>query len=159
AFEDDRAQLKEQGKEHAFDQEKFTGANVLLVNSNFGCGSSREHAPQSLCKWGITALVGVSYAEIFFGNNIALGVPCLLVSAAEIEAMQTAVEADPSIEFTVDVENKEVRYGDVTVAARMDDGPQKMFLSGNWDATGQLIDGVDQVKECAAALPYMANFA
>ncbi len=159
AFEDDRAQLKEQGETHTFDQEKFSGANVLVVNSNFGCGSSREHAPQSLSKWGITAIVGVSFAEIFYGNHIAMGIPCLHISSAEVEALQSAVEADPSIEVTVDVETKEVRYADVTLKARIDDGPQKMFLSGNWDATGQLLDGAEEVKTAAAQLPYMSNFA
>ena len=159
AFEDDRAQLKEKGEIHPFDEERFQGAEVLVVNANFGCGSSREHAPQAILKWGIQAIVGVSFAEIFYGNNIALGVPCLQVTSAEADALQSAIEADPSIEVTVDVEQKQVRYGDTTIAATIADGPQRMFLSGHWDATGQLIDGAAAVKEKAAALPYVNGFA
>ena len=159
AFEDDRLQLKEAGQTHAFDDERFQGASVLVVNSNFGCGSSREHAPQAILKWGVQAIVGVSFAEIFYGNNIALGVPCLQVTSAEADALQSAIEADPSLEVTVDVEHKQVRYGDVTLSATIADGPQRMFLSGHWDATGQLIDGADAVKEKAAALPYVNGFA
>lgn len=159
AFEDDRLQLKEAGQTHAFDDERFQGANILIANANFGCGSSREHAPQAILKWGVTAIIGVSFAEIFYGNNIALGVPCMQVSSAEADALQTAVENDPSLEITVDVENKQVRYADVTINATMADGPQSMFLSGHWDATGQLLDGADKVKATAASLPYINGFA
>ncbi len=159
AFEDDRQQLKDAGDIHPFDEERFQAANVLVVNSNFGCGSSREHAPQAISKWGITAIVGVSFAEIFYGNNIALGIPCLQISVAEADALQSAIEADPSLVVTVDVENKQVRYGDTVLNAAIDDGPQKMYLSGNWDATGQLIDGAEEVKAKVAELPYVNGFA
>ena len=90
------------GEEHPL-MHPYAGAEVLVVNTNFGCGSSREHAPQALAKWGIKAIVGVSFAEIFFGNNVAMGIPCLMVTPAQAEALQTAIEADPSMEVTVDV--------------------------------------------------------
>ena len=86
AFEDDRAQLKAQGKTHPWDEARFAGAAILVVNSNFGCGSSREHAPQALNKWGITAIVGVSFSDIFYGNCVAMGLPCLRVSVADSDA-------------------------------------------------------------------------
>lgn len=159
AFEDDRAQLKEKGETHPFDDERFQGAEVLVVNANFGCGSSREHAPQAILKWGIQAIVGVSFAEIFYGNNIALGVPCLQVTSAEADALQSAIEADPSLVVTVNVADKTVSYGDQTIAAQIADGPQRMFLSGHWDATGQLLDGAEAVRAKAAALPYVNGFA
>lgn len=158
-FEDDRLQLKEAGQTHAFDDERFQAANILVVNSNFGCGSSREHAPQAIAKWGITAIVGVSFAEIFYGNNIALGIPCMRVSVNDADALQSAIEADPALVVTVDVDNKEVRYGDSVIKGDMDDGVQRMYISGNWDATGQLLDGAEKVKQTAASLPYVNNFS
>ena len=158
AFADDRQQLSQQGQTHAFDDARFANAEVLVVNANFGCGSSREHAPQALAKWGIQAIVGVSFAEIFFGNNVAMGIPCLMVQPAEAEALQQAIEADPALEVTVDVAAAEVRYADTVIAASIAEGPQRMFTTGQWDATGQLVEGLDQVKATAGALPYLNQF-
>lgn len=159
AFADDRSQLKESGRTHAFDDERYQGANILVVNSNFGCGSSREHAPQSLAKWGIEAIVGVSFAEIFYNNNIAMGVPCLQITARDADALQSAIETDPGLEVTVDVARGEVRYGDHLIEAVIPDGPKKMFTTGQWDATGQLVDGIDDMRATAAKLPYVNAFA
>jgi 3-isopropylmalate/(R)-2-methylmalate dehydratase small subunit len=159
AFEDDRKQLTAQGKTHAFDDARFTGASVLIVNSNFGCGSSREHAPQALAKWGIKAIVGVSYSEIFFGNCVAMGFPCLRVSVADSEAIQAVVTKDPSISVTVDVDKLEVRAGSQVWKAQMGDGHRKQFLTGQWDATAELVAGVEQVKATAKRLPYVSSFA
>jgi 3-isopropylmalate/(R)-2-methylmalate dehydratase small subunit len=159
AFEDDRKQLKSAGKTHAWDDARFQGAEILLVNANFGCGSSREHAPQALAKWGIKAIVGISFSEIFFGNTVAMGLPCLRIGAAECEALQAAVEADPRIAVTVDVEHREVRYGGKTIPAQIADGQRKQFVSGAWDATGELIAGLDQARQTAARLPYVSSFA
>ena len=159
AFEDDRLQLKERGQTHAFDDERFQGASVLVVNSNFGCGSSREHAPQAIMRWGIQAIVGVSFAEIFFGNNVALGVPCLVVKPAEADALQSAIEADPRLELSIDVAAATISYGDQVIQATIPDGPKRMWTTGQWDATGQLVDGADAVAAKAASLPYVNGFA
>ncbi|MDA3961634.1 MAG: 3-isopropylmalate dehydratase small subunit [Planctomycetota bacterium] len=156
AFEDDRLQLKEQGKTHAFDDARFQGAKILVAGANFGCGSSREHAPQAIMRWGVEAIIGVSFAEIFFGNNVALGVPCLTASAAEVEALQSAIEADPSLEMSIDVAAATVSYAGTTLQAAIPDGPQRMWTTGQWDATGQLLDGASEVKKVAASLPYIS---
>ncbi len=158
AFEDDRKQLTAQGKTHAFDDQRFAGANVLVVNSNFGCGSSREHAPQAIAKWGIAGIIGVSFSEIFFGNCVAMGLPCVHVAAVDADALQTAIEKDPKIQVAVDLAKGEVRYGTSTIAAKMADGPRKQFLTGQWDAAGELVAGVDAVRKTAAGLPYVSGF-
>ncbi len=156
AFEDDRLQLKERGQTHSFDKPEFADAEVLLVNKNFGCGSSREHAPQAIMRWGkgIKAVVGESFAEIFFGNCVALGVPCLTVSETDIGRLQSAVEADPAVAVTVDLEKKEIRAGDLTVACDIGEGPRQQFVEGKWDSTAELLAGKEQIAATAAALPY-----
>jgi 3-isopropylmalate/(R)-2-methylmalate dehydratase small subunit len=159
AFEDDRKQLTAQGRTHAFDDARFKGASVLVANSNFGCGSSREHAPQAIAKWGVKAIVAVSYSEIFFGNCVAMGLPCLRVSAADSEAIQAAVTKDPSLPVTVDLDRLEVRAGGQVWKAQMGDGHRKQFLTGQWDATSELIAGLEQVKATAKRLPYVSSFA
>lgn len=157
-FEDDRRQLAAAGKVHAFDDARFRGAKVLVVNRNFGCGSSREHAPQAIAKWGVTALVGVSFAEIFFGNNVAMGIPCLAISAAAAEVLQSAIEHDPALVVTVDVAQKQVRHGSTVIHAEIPEGAQRMFTTGQWDATGQLLDGAEAVAATAGKLPYLRGF-
>ena len=157
-FEDDRAQLKEQQQTHAFDDGRFQGASVLLANRNFGCGSSREHAPQGLARWGIRTVVGESFAEIFFGNCVALGVPCLVVSRQDISQLMDRVEAEPEIEVTVDLEARQVRAGDLAVAAEMPEGARDAFVRGTWDATGLLRDRPEDIQAIAAALPYVGDF-
>jgi 3-isopropylmalate/(R)-2-methylmalate dehydratase small subunit len=122
AFADDRKQLAAQGKKHSFDDARYAGASVLVVNSNFGCGSSREHAPQAIAKWGIKAIVGVSFSEIFFGNCVAMGLPALRVSATDSEAIQAAIEKNPDAEVTVDVDLLSVRVGPLAWNAQMGDG-------------------------------------
>jgi 3-isopropylmalate/(R)-2-methylmalate dehydratase small subunit len=159
AFEDDRAQLTAAGKTHAFDQAAFQGAKVLVVNSNFGCGSSREHAPQAIAKWGVDAIVGVSFSEIFYGNCVAMGLPILRVSVADSEAIQTLVEQDPSLVVTVDVEGQQVRVAGKSFPGQIAAGIRQQFITGAWDATGELIAGAPDVQVTAKKLPYVANFA
>jgi 3-isopropylmalate/(R)-2-methylmalate dehydratase small subunit len=158
AFEDDRAQLKAAGKIHPFDEARFQGAKVLVVNSNFGCGSSREHAPQAIAKWGVSTIVGVSFSEIFYGNCVAMGIPVLRVSVADSEAIQSLIEADPQATVTVDLDANQVRVGAKAFTAQMPEGVRKQFLTGAWDATGELLAGLPQVKATATKLPYVANF-
>lgn len=159
AFEDDRAQDKAKGHSHPFDKPQFQGAKVLVGNSNFGCGSSREHAPQALYRWGIRAIVAVSYSEIFYGNTVAMGFPCVHVSVADAEALQALVEADPTLEVVVDIEADQVRAGGKVFVSSIPAGPRKQFLTGSWDATSELVAGLPDVKVVADRLPYMKVFA
>ncbi|MEB3355681.1 MAG: 3-isopropylmalate dehydratase small subunit [Synechococcales bacterium] len=153
AFEDDRAQL--QGR-HPFDQPQYQGARVLVVNRNFGCGSSREHAPQAIARWGIQALVGESFAEIFFGNCVAMGIPCVTAASADVKALQGAIAAQPQTPVTVNLETMQATCGDLVIPVMMGDGPRQMFLSGTWDACGQLVAQSNEIKATAQKLPYLS---
>jgi 3-isopropylmalate/(R)-2-methylmalate dehydratase small subunit len=158
AFEDDRKQLEARGATHAFSNPAYTGASVLVVNGNFGCGSSREHAPQALQRWGIRAVIGESFSEIFFGNSVAMGLPCLVVSAEDAEALQSAIEANPKTEVKVSVSGQTVDAGGARYHAAVPDGVREAFTSGSWDATGALLDHFDEVRKVAAQLPYIQGF-
>jgi len=157
-FEDDRLALAGAGGTHPFDRAGSRGAAVLIVNKNFGCGSSREHAPQGLARWGLRAVAGESFAEIFFANATALGVPCVTVTAEDCQALMRAVEAQPGAEVLVDVEVMEVRAGSVVARATMPASAREAFLSGTWDATALLTADYDAVRQVAARLPYIAGF-
>jgi 3-isopropylmalate/(R)-2-methylmalate dehydratase small subunit len=159
AFEDDRAQDKAKGKTHPFDDVKFQGAMVLVSNSNFGCGSSREHAPQAIYRWGVRAIVAVSYSEIFYGNTVAMGMPCVHVSVADADAIQSIVEADPKAEVVVDIEANTVTAGGKTFSASVPEGPRKQFLTGGWDATSELLRDFGDIEAVAKKLPYVNAFA
>ena len=154
AFEDDR---KEGG--HSFDDPRFSGASILVVNQNFGCGSSREHAPQALTRWGIEGFVGESFAEIFFGNCVAIGLPCLTAAAADVARLQAAIEAQPPVELTVDVAGQRVSWDGGQIAATMPDGARGQFVDGTWDALGQLLEAGNAIATMAEGLPYTSNFA
>ena len=157
AFEDDRKQLKAAGKQHPFDDPQYAEATVLFVNKNFGCGSSREHAPQSLKRWnqGIQTVVGESFAEIFFGNCVALGIPCLTVSESDIAILMGAVAQDPSRQFTVDLDALKLVSADITVPCHMEDGPRGQLINGRWDSTAELLAGKAAVDATMQRLPYL----
>ncbi|MEO0834916.1 MAG: 3-isopropylmalate dehydratase small subunit [Cyanobacteria bacterium J06642_3] len=152
AFKDDRAQAKGQ---HPFDQPQYQGASILVVNNNFGCGSSREHAPQALAKWGINAIVGQSFAEIFFGNCVAIGVPCVIAPPAEIKQLQTLIKSRPETVITVNLEAMTVNSMDLAIPVTMNEGSRQMFANGTWDNCGQLVRNAEQVKVTALKLPYV----
>ena len=160
AFEDDRAQLKRTGQQHAFDDPKYSRAEILLVNRNFGCGSSREHAPQAIRRWGrgIRAIIGESFAEIFYGNCVSLGIPCAVVSAANIERAMNVVERAPQTAVTLDVQNKAFRVGELVVPFEMSDGVRQQFLDGRWDTTAELLANKDAIGAAAAKLPYFSDW-
>jgi 3-isopropylmalate/(R)-2-methylmalate dehydratase small subunit len=128
------------------------------VNRNFGCGSSREHAPQALMRWGIRAVVGESFAEIFYGNCLALGIPCLSADHDTMLAIQAVAEADAAASFVVDVEALTLSSGDQQWPLTLAEGPKQMLLSGQWDATGQLLANDDALKATAQRLPYLRQF-
>ncbi|MCH2175205.1 MAG: 3-isopropylmalate dehydratase small subunit [Lentisphaeria bacterium] len=154
AFEDDR----KQDPDHVFNQEKFQNAEVLFAGNNFGCGSSREHAPQSLQKWGIKAVVGLSFAEIFFGNCNAMGIPCAKVTPEDLETLYKVAESDPTVEFTVDVDTLTVSWNGGRVNAEIPAGVRDTFLQGTWNATAVLQQAEGDIQAVANALPYINNF-
>ena len=152
-FADDRAQAQGQ---HAFDQPQYQGATLLVVNRNFGCGSSREHAPQAIAKWGIKALIGESFAEIFFGNCVAMGVPCVTAAPADVQRLQSWLSEFPQEPIKLDLEALEVYFGHDAAPVFMSEGARNMFLSGTWDACGQLVAQIEQVRQTANRLPYVS---
>jgi 3-isopropylmalate/(R)-2-methylmalate dehydratase small subunit len=152
-FADDRAQASGQ---HPFDLPQYQGANILVVNANFGCGSSREHAPQAIIKWGIQAIVGESFAEIFFGNCVANGVPCFTANPETVERLQALLQENPQATMSVDLETMQVCCGDFSASVSMDEGSRQMLISGTWDSCGQLIQDTDQIRATASKLPYLA---
>jgi 3-isopropylmalate/(R)-2-methylmalate dehydratase small subunit len=154
AFEDAR----KQNPEHPFAQPVYQGASVLVVGQNFGCGSSREHAPQALMRWGIRAIVGGSFGEIFFGNCLMLGIPCLVATQADLEWLQKAIGRAPQEPVTVDVDRQEVRFGDRVVKATVPDGPRNQLVNGTWDSTAVLLEAGAAIEATAGKLPYVAGF-
>lgn len=154
AFEDDR----QQDPQHPFNDARYQGGKVLVVGRNFGCGSSREHAPQALIRWGIEAIVGESFAEIFFGNCTALGVPCVRAARTDLEKLAAEVVANPQTTVTVDLTTQQVQCGAIKAAITMPDSARTSLTSGNWDFLGQLLDGAAVVQQTAAKLPYLSGF-
>jgi len=154
-FEDDRQQLEAQGQRHPTADPRYAAASVLLVNANFGCGSSREHAPQAIRRRGIRVIVGQSFSEIFFGNSVALGLPCVAADQAALETLMSLVENDPSLSVVVDLESMTVSAGGRTFPVTLPPGARESFLEGSWDATGLLLDRFEEVEATAARLPYM----
>ena len=154
-FEDDR---KAAEGSHAFDDPRYGGANILLVNGNFGSGSSREHAPQALMRWGIQAVVGESFAEIFFGNCYTLGIVCAVVSSDAAASIQSAVEADPSMELTVDVAGRTLRAASRQWPLGIPEAVRDGLVSGTWDAIGELVGNPAEVRRVHDGLPYIRGF-
>jgi 3-isopropylmalate/(R)-2-methylmalate dehydratase small subunit len=153
AFADDRTQLQGQ---HPFDLPQYQGAEILVVNANFGCGSSREHAPQSINKWGIKAIVGESFSEIFFGNCVMLGLPCAIAAPDTINHLQQLVKNTPTLAVTVDLVANTVICGEFTAPITMTEGPRQQMIAGTWDACGQLVANAVDIAKVADRLPYLA---
>ena len=154
AFFDQRFDENDDPKDHPFNDQRFQGASVLAVTANFGCGSSREHAPQALMRWGIDAIVGESFAEIFAGNCLALGIPTVTADHETVAELQEWIEAHPDEEIDVDVEAETVTYGDTTVEATVDEAQRRALTNGVWDTTALMKSNADAVDEKAAELPY-----
>jgi 3-isopropylmalate/(R)-2-methylmalate dehydratase small subunit len=158
-FFDERFDAAGKKKDHPFNDPEYKGASILFVNKNFGCGSSREHAPQALYRFGIQAIVGESFAAIFAGNCTIMGVPTVTVSAKEMEQLIKSVEENPRTEYTVNLETKTLSYGNVKIAIDLPETYRKALTSGSWDSTALLRANLEQVKSTASKLPYMGQFA
>jgi 3-isopropylmalate/(R)-2-methylmalate dehydratase small subunit len=157
-FEDDVRQAVDAGQTHATADPRFRGATVLVVNANFGCGSSREHAPQALRRRGFRAVLGESFSEIFFGNSVALGMPCASARPEHVAELQAAIEAAPQTEVTLDLEKLVVRFGATERPVAIPTAARESFLAGTWDATALLLDRFEDVERIARRLPYVAGF-
>jgi len=150
-FEDDRKTLK--GR-HPFDLEKNKNASILIVNSNFGCGSSREHAPQALMRWGIKAIIGESFADIFYSNCIAIGIPCFTLPKKSIEEIQNYCD-NKLLSLEIDLKNSSAKSKDLNFNLEIKESSRKMFLSGEWDATATLLDNKNLIENKFNQLPYI----
>jgi 3-isopropylmalate/(R)-2-methylmalate dehydratase small subunit len=154
AFYDERRAADGSDKPHPLNEPRYAGASILLSGSNFGCGSSREHAPQALYRYGFRAVLAESFAEIFFGNSITLGMPCMVLSRADIRSLAALIEADPVLEITVDVAGGKVSAADVDFTAQLPDHAREALTDGRWDAIADLLEGVPQVQELTGRLEY-----
>jgi 3-isopropylmalate/(R)-2-methylmalate dehydratase small subunit len=152
-FEDDR-----KAAPHPFDDVRFAGARVLLVHGNFGCGSSREHAPQALYRWGIRAILGESFSDIFFGNAALIGLPCLTAARADIDALMSFVEQHPRSAVRVDLAELTCESDAFVCRIEMPSAQRDAFTSGTWDTTGLLLERFDEVRDVATRLPYLTGF-
>ena len=142
-------------KDHPLNEDRFADASILLSGINFGCGSSREHAPQAIYRAGFRAVIAQSFAEIFFGNCATLGVPCVIASADDIDKVAAAVDVDPSTDIAIDVEAKVVHYGNSEISIEIPDSARDAFLAAQWDPIGELLDGEEDISETARKLSYM----
>ena len=160
AFKDARFDAEGYSRGHVMDDPRFQakGPRVAIVNKNFGCGSSREHAPQALHRWGIKAIVGESFADIFFGNCVALGIPCVTAAEEDMLYLMLAVEEDPAHDLTVDLQAMKVTYRDKVYPITLPSGVRSQLLEGTWDATRTLLQAQEQVRQTAARLPYVNAF-
>ena len=157
AFFDVRYDDEDNQKEHPMNEDRFRDANVMVVNDNFGCGSSREHAPQALMRWGIDAFIGESFAEIFAGNCLALGMPTVTADHETIADLQDWVEENPDGEIDIDVESETVTYGGRTVEVTVDDAQRQALVEGIWDTTALMSANENEIERTATSLPYVGN--
>jgi len=153
-FEDDR----KSDPRHVFNDPRFAGASILVVNTNFGCGSSREHAPQGLVRAGYKAIVGESFSEIFQGNSAMLGMPCFVASHDDVDRLQTLIEKTPNVIVEADVASGRITAGTLTIAATLPPALRDGFLSGQWNPTAMLLNNFDEVRAVAGRLPYISGF-
>jgi 3-isopropylmalate/(R)-2-methylmalate dehydratase small subunit len=158
AFADAKATEKAAGRVHPLDDPRFTGATVLISGSNFGCGSSREHAPQALYRYGFRAIIAESFAEIFFGNSTTLGIPCVKMSKQDIEDLAALIGKTPTVQITLDLTENKVTVDDVDFSAEFSipGHAREPLMNGRWDSIADLVDGLEDVKARVAAIPYLS---
>jgi 3-isopropylmalate/(R)-2-methylmalate dehydratase small subunit len=159
AFQDVRFEEDGTPKEHPFNDERFQGSSVLIVNENFGCGSSREHAPQALMRWGINAVIGESFAEIFAGNCTAMGVPAIRLDPKDVAELQRMVEEDPSAEISIDMDKNVVTAGSKSYSFNLPPAYRNALMAGTWDSTSVLLSNLQGIHQTAARLPYVSTGA
>lgn len=151
-FFDERFNADGSEKKHVFNERRFQGASILLANANFGCGSSREHAPQALHRWGIKAIVAESFAEIFEGNCSMLGMPTVVASKSDITRLQAMAVQSSHVEYTVNLNDMTVAAGNVSVPVTMHVSTRKALVDGTWDSTIMMLENVMQVKDISERL-------
>ena len=158
AFADAKTAEKAAGRLHPMDDARFSGASILISGSNFGCGSSREHAPQALYRYGFRAIIAESFAEIFFGNSTTLGIPCITMSKEDIADLTALIDKTPSIQVTVDLTEHKVTTDDVDFEAKISipAHAREPLINGRWDSIADLVDGLEDVKARVAAIPYLS---
>ena len=156
-FADVRSDQKGNKQEHPLNDPRFEGANIMLVGRNFGSGSSREHAPQSIYRAGFRAIIGESFAEIFFGNSTTLGMPCVEANKEQIEEIAAIIEANPKTEIIIDIENKTVTAGDKTYEVSVKETARNALISGRWDPLQELLENDDAISETVTRLPYLSH--
>jgi 3-isopropylmalate/(R)-2-methylmalate dehydratase small subunit len=158
AFADAKVAEKAAGRVHALDDARFNGATVLISGSNFGCGSSREHAPQALYRYGFRAIIAESFAEIFFGNSTTLGIPCVKMSKQDIEDLAALIEKTPTAQITLDLTENKVTVDDVDFRAEFSipGHAREPLMNGRWDSIADLVDGLEDVKARVAVIPYLS---
>jgi 3-isopropylmalate/(R)-2-methylmalate dehydratase small subunit len=153
-FEDDR----QQNSQHPFDDDRYKNGSVLVSGRNFGCGSSREHAPQALMRWGVKTVIAESFAEIFFGNCTSLGIPAVTATRETLQKLIAAIEADPQTELTVNLDSSTIQCGSESFPCEMPESARTALSTGQWDFLAQLLEGEAQIKETAATIPYLSGF-
>jgi 3-isopropylmalate/(R)-2-methylmalate dehydratase small subunit len=158
-FGDDRAHAAARGAVHPVDDPRFAGAALLIVNRNFGCGSSREHAPQGIVRWGIRGVIGESFSEIFFGNSVMLGMPAVTAAPADVAALQAAIESNPQLEVRLDLQAMRATAGDLDIAVHLPPAARDALVTGRWDGLGLLLEDFETVRAAAGRLPYLQGFA
>ena len=153
AFYDARFETDGQTKKnHPLNDARYADATILLVGSNFGCGSSREHAPQSLFRYGIRGIIGLSFAEIFFGNCTTLGIPCAVVTAADLEKLRVLVEADPTLELKIDIQDQVVHIGDTVISAQIEPSAREGLIKGEWDPISLMLKNPEAIDALVGKL-------
>lgn len=157
AFYDVRKNEDGSDREHPLNETRYEGASILLAGNNFGCGSSREHAPQALYRAGFRAVLAEGFAEIFFGNSIQLGMPCVTMGGKDLGRLRAAVEADPQLEITVDIADGKVCWDGGEAEGKIRDGARSALLNGKWDPLQDLLEGADAVEATAEGLAYLAD--
>lgn len=156
-FHDVRRNEDGTDRTHPLNEARFAGASLLISGNNFGCGSSREHAPQAIYRAGFRAVIAEGFAEIFFGNSIQLGMPCVTAEGKDLDLLRAAVSADPEVLVTIDVVKKEIRFGDQRIPCEIREGARNALMNGKWDPLQDLLSHAEEVEAVAASLPYMAG--